>query len=48
MPRDRHGTFAPRLIAQGQRRFDGFDEKSIARDAGGMAVREIQGRLREP
>ena len=47
VPRDRHSTFEPRLIAKGQRRFDGFDEKIIAMYAGGMSVREIQGLLRE-
>jgi transposase-like protein len=47
VPRDRHGTFEPRLIAKGQRRFDGFDQKIIAMYAGGMSVREIQGLLRE-
>ena len=30
VPRDRQGTFEPRLIAKGQWRFDGFDEKIIA------------------
>lgn len=47
VPRDRHGTFQPRLIAKGQRRFEGFDEKIIALYARGMTVREIQGLLRE-
>ena len=42
VPRDRAGSFEPRLIAKGQRRFEGFDEKIIAMDAGGMSVREIQ------
>jgi putative transposase len=31
------------LIAKGQKRFEGFDEKIIAMDAPGMTVREIQG-----
>ena len=47
VPRDRHSTFEPRLIAKGQRRFEGFDEKIIALYARGMTVREIQGLLRE-
>jgi transposase-like protein len=47
VPRDRHSTFEPRLIAKGQRRFEGFDEKIIAMYAGGMTVREIQGLLRD-
>jgi hypothetical protein len=33
------------LIAKGQKRFEGFDEKIIAMDAPGMTVREIQGFL---
>ena len=31
IPRDRQSTFEPRLIAQGQKRFEGFDEKIIGR-----------------
>jgi len=45
VPRDRHSTFEPRLIAKGQRRFAGFDEKILAMYARGMTVREIQGLL---
>lgn len=45
VPRDRAGTFAPVLIATGQKRFEGFDEKIIAMYARGMSVREIQGFL---
>ena len=45
VPRDRAGTFEPLLIAKGQRRFAGFDEKIIAMYARGMSVREIQGFL---
>ena len=44
-PRDRAGTFEPLMIAKGQRRFAGFDEKIIAMYARGMSVREIQGFL---
>src|ERR1041385_5563694 len=47
VPRDRAGTFAPRLIAKGQRRFEGFDEKIIGMYARGLTVREIQGLLRD-
>jgi transposase-like protein len=47
VPRDRAGTFEPRLIAKGQTRFDGFDEKIISLYARGMTVREIQGHLAE-
>ncbi len=45
VPRDRAGSFEPLLIAKGQRRFAGFDEKIIALYARGMSVREIQGFL---
>ena len=30
IPRDRAGTFDPKLIAKYQRRFPGFDEKIIS------------------
>ena len=45
VPRDRSGSFEPILIAKGQKRFEGFDEKIIAMYARGMTVREIQGFL---
>ncbi len=47
IPRDREGTFDPKLIAKYQRRFPGFDAKIISMYARGMSVREIQGHLRE-
>jgi len=47
VPRDRAGTFEPQLIAKGQTRFDGFDDKIISLYARGMTVREIQGHLAE-
>ena len=47
VPRDREGTFEPRLIEKGQRRFEGFDDKIISMYARGMTVREIQGHLKE-
>lgn len=47
VPRDRAGTFEPLLIAKGQRRFDGFDERIVAMYARGMTVREIQAFLHE-
>jgi putative transposase len=40
VPRDRSGSFEPLLIAKGQKRFEGFDEKIIAMYARGMTVRE--------
>lgn len=47
IPRDRAGTFDPKLIAKYQRRFPDFDDKIISMDARGMTVREIQGHLEE-
>jgi putative transposase len=47
IPRDREGTFDPKLIAKYQRRFPGFDTKIISMYARGMSVREIQGHLTE-
>jgi len=47
VPRDREGSFDPKLIARYQRRFPGFDEKIVSMYARGMTVREIQGHLVE-
>jgi putative transposase len=47
IPRDREGTFDPRLIQRYQRRFPGFDDKIVSMYARGMSVREIQGHLAE-
>ena len=45
VPRDRAGTFAPKLIAKYQRRFPDFDDKIISMYARGITVREIRGHL---
>ena len=47
VPRDRAGTFDPKLIAKYQRRFPDFDNKIISMYARGMTVREIHGHLDE-
>ena len=47
VPRDREGTFEPRLIGKHERRFTGFDDKILALYARGMTVREIQAFLAE-
>ena len=47
VPRDRDGTFDPVMVAKGQRRLPGFDDKVIALYARGMTTREIQGHLKE-
>ena len=47
IPRDRNGTFEPRLIEKHQTRFEGFDAKILSMYALGMTVRDIQGHLHE-
>jgi putative transposase len=44
-PRDRAGTFEPRLVSKGSRRVGGLDEMIISLYAGGMTVRDIQHHL---
>ena len=44
-PRDRAGSFEPRLVAKGSRRLGGLDEMIISLYAGGMTVRDIQHHL---
>ena len=46
-PRDRKGTFEPKIVGKRQTRWVGFDEKVIALYARGLTVREIQGHLAE-
>ena len=46
-PRDRQATFEPKIVAKGQTRFTGFDDKIISMYARGMSTREIQGHLEE-
>src|SRR5512135_1805419 len=45
VPRDRAGSFEPRLVPKGQRRAGGLDEVIISLYAGGMTVRDIQHHL---
>ncbi len=47
VPRDRNGTFEPKLIEKHQTRFEGFDAKILSMYALGMTVRDIQGHLHE-
>ena len=47
VPRDRHGSFEPKLIPKHQTRWNGFDDKIISLYARGMTVREIQAHLQE-
>jgi putative transposase len=45
VPRDRDGSFEPRLVPKGQRRSGGLDEMIISLYAGGMTVRDIRHHL---
>src|SRR5690349_2105069 len=45
VPRDRDGSFEPRLVPKGTRRAGGLDEMIISLYAGGMTVRDIQHHL---
>lgn len=47
VPRDREGTYEPKMVPKGVRRFNGFDEKVISMYSRGMTTREIQGHLKE-
>jgi putative transposase len=44
-PRDRNGTFDPRLVPKGQRRVGGLSDMIISLYAGGMTIRDIQAHL---
>jgi len=46
-PRDRNGSYEPKIIGKGQTRFTGFDDRIISMYARGMSTREIQGHLEE-
>lgn len=45
-PRDRKGSFEPRLVAKRQTRLAGLDERILDMYAGGMTVRDIAAHLR--
>src|SRR4051795_6106772 len=46
-PRDRDGSFEPRLVAKRQTRLAGLDDKILGLYAGGMTVRDISAHLSE-
>jgi putative transposase len=46
-PRDRQATFEPKIVAKGQTRFTGFDDKILSMYARGMTTRDIQSHLQE-
>ncbi|AND15830.1 transposase [Rathayibacter tritici] len=45
IPRDRKGTFTPRLVPTGSRRLSQLDEMIVSLYAGGMTVRDIEHHL---
>ena len=45
IPRDRGGSFVPRLVPKGSRRLGGLDDMTISLYAGGMTVPDIQHHL---
>jgi putative transposase len=47
IPRDRQASFEPKIVAKGQTRFDGFDDKILSLYARGLTVREIASHLEE-
>ena len=46
-PRDRDGSFEPRIVRKRQRRFRGFDDKILALYSRGLSVRDISAHLQE-
>ncbi len=46
-PRDRDGSFSPRIVRKRQRRFEGFDDKILALYSRGMSTRDISAHLEE-
>lgn len=47
IPRDRNGSFDPKLVRKGERQLNGFDERIVALYARGMTTRDIQAYLEE-
>src|SRR5260370_41704059 len=41
-PRDRQASFERKIVAKGQERFTGFDDKNITESARGLRPREVQ------
>jgi putative transposase len=46
-PRDRDGSFDPRIVRKRQRRFEGFDEKILALYSRGLSVSDVRAHLAE-
>ena len=47
VPRDRDGSFEPRIVAKRQRRLSGVDELVISLSAKGLTTGEVQAHLAE-
>ena len=47
IPRDRSGSFEPKLIKKGEKQLNGFDERIISLYARGMTTRDIQAHFEE-
>ena len=48
IPRDRSGSFEPKLIKKGEKQLNGFDDRIISLYARGMTTRDIQAHFEEP
>jgi putative transposase len=46
-PRDRDGSFEPKIVRKRQRRFEGFDDKILALYSRGLSTRDIEAHLAE-
>ncbi len=46
-PRDRDGSFEPKIVRKRQRRFVGFDDKILALYSRGLSTRDISAHLEE-
>jgi transposase-like protein len=46
-PRDRDGSFQPKIVKKRQGRFVGFDDKLLALYSRGLSVRDIEAHLHE-
>jgi putative transposase len=46
-PRDRDGSFDPKIVRKRQRRFEGFDDKILALYSRGMSTRDIEAHIAE-
>lgn len=47
VPRDRNGTFEPKLVKKGEKQLNGFDDRIVSLYARGMTTRDIQAHFEE-